>query len=178
MPRATQARISLATLNGMSREEFTHHFGGVLERSPHFAERVAGARPINSLDELHGAFVGEIERAPENDQLALLRAHPDLGDRLARLTASSSREQASAGLGALSPEQLGSFQRLNVAYRKRFGFPFIICARLHTKDSILAAFHSRLENSREAEFKTALDEVAKIARLRLQELVDVPTTFD
>jgi OHCU decarboxylase len=178
MPAATQARISLATLNGMSREEFTRHFGGVLERSPQFAERVAGARPVKSLDELRDAFVSEIKRAPENDQLALLRAHPDLADRLARLTASSSQEQASAGLDALSPEQLGSFQRLNVAYRKRFGFPFIICARLHSKDSILAAFHSRLENSREAEFETALDEVAKIARFRLQDLIDVPTSFD
>jgi OHCU decarboxylase len=178
MSAATQARISLATLNGMSREEFTRHFGGVLERSPQFAERVAGVRPINSLDELHGAFVAEIQRAPENDQLALLRAHPDLADRLAQLTASSTREQASAGLDALSTEQLAKFQRLNVVYRKRFGFPFIICARLHSKDSILAAFQTRLENSCEAEFKTALDEVAKIARLRLQDLVDVPTTFD
>jgi OHCU decarboxylase len=177
MSAATQARISLATLNGMSREEFTRHFGGVLERSPQFAERVAGARPFNSFDELHGAFVSEIKRAPEYDQLALLRAHPDLADRLARLTNASSQEQASAGLGTLSPEQFGSFQRLNVAYRKLFGFPFIICARLHSKDSILAAFHSRLENSEETEFKTALDEVAKIARLRLQDLVDVPPHF-
>jgi OHCU decarboxylase len=172
MPAATQARISLAVLNGMSREEFTRHFGGVLERSPHFAERVAHARPFHSLDELHCAFVGEIARGTENDQLALLRAHPDLADRLARLTAASTQEQASAGLDALSSEQLGKFQRLNVAYRKRFGFPFIICARLHSKDAILAAFQTRLENSREAEFKAALDEVAKIARLRLNDLVD------
>jgi OHCU decarboxylase len=173
MPAATQARISLAALNAMSRDEFTRHFGGVLERSPKFAERVASARPFRTLDELHGAFVGEIERAPENDQLGLLRAHPDLADRLARLTASSTREQTSAGLDALSPEQLGEFQRLNVAYRKRFGFPFIICARLHSKNAIIAAFQNRMENSRDAEFKTALDEVAKIARLRLQDLIDV-----
>jgi OHCU decarboxylase len=172
MPAAAQARISLAALNGMSREEFTRHFGRVLERSPSFAGRAAGARPFHSFDELHGAFSREIGRAPENEQLALLRAHPDLADRLARLTASSTQEQASAGLDTLSSEQLGKFQRLNVAYRKRFGFPFIICARLHSKDTILAVFQTRLENSREAEFRTALDEVAKIARLRLQDLVD------
>jgi 2-oxo-4-hydroxy-4-carboxy-5-ureidoimidazoline decarboxylase len=172
MPAATQARISLAALNEMSREEFTRHFGGVLERSPNFAARAAGAGPFRSLDELHGAFVGEVQRAPENEQLALLRAHPDLADRLARLTASSTQEQASAGLSALSAEELREFHQLNVAYRKRFGFPFIICARLNSKDSILAAFHARLKNSRETEFTSALAEVANIARLRLQDLVD------
>jgi OHCU decarboxylase len=172
MPAATQARISLATLNEESREEFTRHFGGVLERSPHFAERAAAARPFRSLDQLHGAFAGEIERAPEAEQLALLRAHPDLADRLARLTASSTEEQASAGLSTLSAEELREFQQLNVAYRKRFGFPFIICARLNSKDAILAIFRARLKNSRETEFKAGLDEVAKIARLRLQDLVD------
>lgn len=172
MPAAAQARISLAALNGMSREEFTHRFGGVLERSPHFAERAAGARPFSSSDDLHRAFVSEIERASEHERLALLRAHPDLADRLARLTASSTQEQASAGLNNISAEQLREFHRLNNAYRKRFGFPFIICARLHSKDTILAAFRARLENSRETEFTTALAEVANIARLRLQDLVD------
>jgi 2-oxo-4-hydroxy-4-carboxy-5-ureidoimidazoline decarboxylase len=172
MPAAAQARISLAALNGMSREEFAREFGGVLERSPNFAERAAGGRPFQSLDEMHGAFVGEVERAPEGEQLALLRAHPDLADRLASLTASSTREQASAGLGTLSEDEFRKFQHLNVAYRKRFGFPFIICARLNSKDTILASFRVRLKNSRETEFKAALDEVAKIARLRLEELVD------
>jgi len=171
MSAATQARISLTELNAMSREEFTRHLGAVLEYSPHFADRAAGGRPFTSLDDLHGALVSEMERAPESEQLALLRAHPDLANRLERLTASSTQEQTSAGLDALSAEQLGEFQRLNTAYRERFGFPFVICARLNSKDTILASFRVRLEHSREAEFKTALAEVAKIARLRLQDLV-------
>jgi 2-oxo-4-hydroxy-4-carboxy-5-ureidoimidazoline decarboxylase len=171
MPAATQARISLDALNGMSREEFTRHFGGVLERSPSFAGRAAGARPFRSLDELHGAFVDSIRIAPEDEQLALIRAHPDLADRIASLTASSTQEQASAGLSTLSSEEFRQFQQLNVSYRKRFGFPFVICARLNSKDTILAAFRARLKNSREVEFKAALDEVAKIARLRLEDLV-------
>ena len=154
----------------MSAEEFTRHFGAVLEHSPQFATRAAGRRPFTSLDELHAAFVSEIGRAPEAERLALLRAHPDLANRLERLTASSTQEQTSAGLDTLNAEQLGEFQRLNASYRERFGFPFIICARLNSKDAILASFRLRLENSREAEFATALAEVAKIARLRLQDL--------
>jgi 2-oxo-4-hydroxy-4-carboxy-5-ureidoimidazoline decarboxylase len=171
MPAAAQARISLAALNGMSREEFTRHFGGVLERSPHFVERAAEKRPFDSMGQLVAALAAEIARASESEQLALLRAHPDLADRLARLTAASTQEQTSAGLNNMSVEELREFHRLNVAYRKRFGFPFIICARLNSKDSILSAFRQRLENSREVEFPKALAEVAKIARLRLEDLV-------
>jgi len=144
MPAAAQARISLAALNGMSREEFTRHFGGVFERSPHFAARASAARPFDSGDDLHRAFATEIEHAPENEQLALLRAHPDLADRLVHLTASSTVEQASAGLDTLSEGDLREFHRLNTSYRKRFGFPFIICARLNSKDTILTAFRTRL----------------------------------
>jgi 2-oxo-4-hydroxy-4-carboxy-5-ureidoimidazoline decarboxylase len=173
MPAATQARISLAELNAMSREKFVRHFGSVLEHSPHFAERAFDARPFTSFDGLYGAFAREMDRASEDEQLVLLRAHPDLANRLERLTMSSTREQTSAGLDALSAEELGEFQCLNTAYRERFGFPFIICARLNSKDAILTSFRVRLENSRDAEFKTALAEVAKIARLRLQDLVDV-----
>ena len=172
MPAAAQARISLTALNGMGREEFTRHFGGVFERSPHFAARASAARPYDSVDDLHRAFAAEIEQASENEQLALLRAHPDLADRLVRLTASSSEEQASAGLDTLHAEDLREFHRLNTSYRKRFGFPFVICARLNSKDTILASFRTRLENSRETEFRTALAEVEKIARLRLQDLVE------
>jgi len=171
MPPAAQARISLAAVNAMARADFTAAFGGVLEHSPHFAERAAQAAPFASLDELHRAFLSEIERASRAEQLALLRAHPDLADRLVKLTASSTNEQASAGLDALSVGELAEFQRCNTAYRERFGFPFIICARLNSKDTILAAFRARLDNSPEVEFKTALGEVAKIARLRLADLI-------
>lgn len=171
MPPAAQARISLAAVNAMARADFTAAFGGVLEHSPHFAERAAKAAPFASLDELHRAFLHEIERASRAEQLALLRAHPDLADRLVKLTASSTNEQASAGLDALSAGELAEFQRCNTAYRERFGFPFIICARLNSKDTILGAFRARLDNSPEVEFKTALGEVAKIARLRLADLI-------
>ena len=172
MSAATQARISLAELNAMSREQFTRHLGAVLEHSPQFAGRVFESRPFKSSESLHGAFVHAIECAPDTEQLALIRAHPDLANRLEHLTAESTQEQSSAGLDELSAGQLREFQRLNTAYRKRFEFPFIICARLNSRDAILASFESRLKNSREEELKTALGEVVKIAHIRLYDLIE------
>lgn len=171
MSDAAHVRLSLIALNALPPAEFTATVGGVLEHSPHFSERAAEGRPFASLEEIHRALMAEVERAPEAEKLALLRAHPDLADRLLKLTTASTGEQASAGLNALSTEQLADFQRLNTAYRERFGFPFIICARMNSKEAILTAFHTRLDNSREQEFATALGEVSKIARLRLADLI-------
>ncbi|MBX6342995.1 MAG: 2-oxo-4-hydroxy-4-carboxy-5-ureidoimidazoline decarboxylase, partial [Thermomicrobiaceae bacterium] len=115
-----------------------------------------------------------VDAAPPERQRALIRAHPDLAGRLAvagELTAESAREQASAGLDRLSPEEFAEFTRLNQAYRERFGFPFVICVRDHSRESILAAFRARLANSEEQEVATALREIARIAELRLRDLV-------
>src|SRR5207245_4434389 len=111
--------------------------------------------------------------APVEQQVALLQAHPDLVGRAAlagRLSPESTGEQAAAGLDHLSPEEIATFTRLNSAYRDRFGFPFVICARENKKDSILAGFATRLRNSREQEIEIALGEVAKICYLRLSDL--------
>jgi OHCU decarboxylase len=108
--------------------------------------------------------------APHNRQLALIRAHPDLAGKAAvagELTAESTREQSSAGLDRLTPEEFARFTELNTAYRERFAFPFIICVREHTKASILGQFAERLGHSHDQEIAFALGEVAKIARLRL-----------
>jgi OHCU decarboxylase len=102
--------------------------------------------------------------------MALIKAHPDLVGR-AVLTAESEGEQAAAGLGNLSAEETESFRRHNAAYRERFGFPFIICARMNRKDAILEAFPRRLQNDAAAEKKTALDEIHKIAALRLHDIL-------
>jgi 2-oxo-4-hydroxy-4-carboxy-5-ureidoimidazoline decarboxylase len=116
-----------------------------------------------------------MRKASPDRQLDLVRAHPDLAGRLAQqqLTAESTREQASAGLNALSAAELENFQSLNDAYRNRFGFPFIICARLNARDAILRAMESRLRNSPAQEHETALAEIEKIARLRLEDAVKV-----
>jgi 2-oxo-4-hydroxy-4-carboxy-5-ureidoimidazoline decarboxylase len=111
-----------------------------------------------------------VARATEDEKLALIRAHPDLVGR-AVLTSESHGEQASAGLGALTAEEVALFERYNREYRERFGFPFVICARLNKKEAILRTFPERLEHSREKEIATALEEIYKIAELRLRDLV-------
>jgi len=134
------------------------------------AEKAAAARPYSSLDALHQAMVNAVQQAGEKAHLDLLNAHPDLVGK-AVLTAESASEQASAGLTQLSQEEVQKFRDWNRAYREKFGFPFIICARLNKKDAILAAFPKRLSQDRKTEITTALEEIAKIAKLRLEDAV-------
>jgi len=161
---------TIADANTLDRAGFVDLLGGVFEHSPWVAEGVTDQRPFADVAALHRAMVAVVAAAPEGAHLDLLRAHPDLAGKLARgggLTASSTAEQASAGLDRLSDEEYERFTALNDAYKARFGFPFIIAVREHTKASILDAFHRRLAHDRAAEFATALAEVAKIARFRL-----------
>ena len=114
-----------------------------------------------------------MKTADEEKQLALIRAHPDLVGKLAlagQLTRESTNEQAGAGLGKLSPEEVELFQKNNASYQAKFGFPFVICARLNKKEAILAGFERRLKNSRTEEVAAALAEIFKIAELRLRDL--------
>ncbi len=131
-------------------------------------------RPFTNLESLHRALCETVLKTDEEKQLALIRAHPDLVGRAAlagTLTPASNNEQTSAGLNRLSPEEVVLFQKNNSAYRKKFGFPFVICARLNNKEAILAGFERRLKNSRKQEIKTALEEIFKIAELRLRDLI-------
>jgi OHCU decarboxylase len=160
----------LAELNAATKEEFVRMVGPVYEHSPHFARRAAAKRPFADADHLRHALLQEVNHAPDEEQMNLIRAHPDLVGR-AVLTAESQGEQAAAGLGDLSAEERESFRRHNAAYREKFGFPFIICARMNKKDAILEAFPRRLQNDAAAEKKTALDEIHKIAALRLHDIL-------
>jgi 2-oxo-4-hydroxy-4-carboxy-5-ureidoimidazoline decarboxylase len=167
--------VRLAELNAMSAGAFRRTLGGVFERSPWIAGRALAARPFGSVEDLHAAMVAVVRRASSEERLALLRAHPDLAGRAARagaLGAASSAEQASAGLDRLTDEDYERFARLNVAYREKFGFPFIIAARQHDVRGILAAFEARLAGTPEAEMETALAQVFTITRLRLTSLVE------
>jgi 2-oxo-4-hydroxy-4-carboxy-5-ureidoimidazoline decarboxylase len=146
----------------------------VFEASPWIAAAAWEARPFADVDALHAAMVAAVERAPQPQRLALIRAHPDLAGKAAiagELTAESTREQAAAGLDRLTPAQFERITGLTAAYRERFGFPFVVCAREHTPDSIIAAAARRLESDTDEEEQTALSEIAKIARLRLADLV-------
>ncbi|NTU84748.1 MAG: 2-oxo-4-hydroxy-4-carboxy-5-ureidoimidazoline decarboxylase [Chloroflexales bacterium] len=164
------APITLAELNALDRAAFVGAVGHCFERSPWIAEAAWPQRPFASLADLHAALSAVLDGADEARQVALIRAHPDLAGRVAlagQLTAESAREQAAAGLTALSAEELARFSAYNSAYRERFGFPFVICARENKKEAILAALPARLASDRDAEIQTALAEIKKIARLRL-----------
>ncbi len=166
--------FSISQINQFSREQFIETFGKVFENSPWIAEAIWPERPFKDLQNLHAALCKTVFAAGENPQLELIQAHPDLVGRAAlsgNLTAESKREQTSAGLGDLTPEEIVLFQKNNRAYREKFGFPFVICARLNKKEAILHGFETRLKNSREEEIRAALEEISKIAYLRLQDIV-------
>ena len=160
----------LSQINGMTQEEFVRVAGPVFEHSPWIAERAAALRPFATREALHGAMMGVVRGADRGEQVGLIAAHPDLVGR-AVLTRESQGEQAAAGLMELSAEERAAFERYNREYKEQFGFPFVICARLNKKEAILKAFPERLQNSPEAERETALEEIGKIAWLRLQDLV-------
>lgn len=157
-------------MNHARRAEFVEVVGTIFEHSPWIAERVADARPFASLATLHDAMREEVGRASEEEKLALIRAHPDLVAQ-AVLTPESREEQAAAGLGGLTAEETALFGRYNREYKHRFGFPFVLCARLNKKAAILEAFPRRLQNSARQERATALAEIYKIAQLRLADLL-------
>ena len=164
--------MTLETLNASDQASFTAALGHLFEHSPWIATETWPRRPFRDARQLHAELCATLRAATPDRQLALIRAHPDLAGRLAQhrqLTAESAREQASAGLNQLTSAELEQFQRLNAAYRARFGFPFVICARLNAKDTILAAMAARVGNSPQTEFAAALGEIEKIAWLRLEE---------
>ena len=166
--------ISLAALNALAQDEFVRIVGSVFEHSPWIAEMTWAKKPFASVGNLHRALCEIVKNSGEEKQLALIRAHPDLVGRAAlagTLTRESTGEQASAGLNQLSPAEIILFQNNNAAYKAKFDFPFVICARLNKKEAILAGFESRLKNSQAEEIKTALEEIFKIAELRLQDLI-------
>jgi 2-oxo-4-hydroxy-4-carboxy-5-ureidoimidazoline decarboxylase len=165
---------TLAALNSSGREGFVATLGHLFEHSPWVAAETYDRRPFGSVDELDKALCATMWSAPSGRQMALIKAHPDLAGRLAQagqLTEASTKEQSAAGLDRLTPAEAAEIQTLNDAYKARFGFPFIICARLNAKATILAAMRARVGSSPEAEHSTALAEIAKIARLRLNEAI-------
>lgn len=166
--------LTLEQVNSLDATQFVARLGWLFEGSPWIAAEAWPARPFSSLNDLHIALCDVMYNAPPEKQVALIRAHPDLVGRAAlagTLTPESTSEQAAAGLDSLSPEEVEAFTRLNRAYRDKFGFPFVICARENKKGSILAGFEVRLGNTREEEIAAALREISQIAHLRLRDAV-------
>ncbi len=173
--KAIAGPVDMAPINAMDRAAFVVKFGGIFEKSPWVAEKAWEKRPFASLDDMHAAMVAVAKNAPAAQQLALLRSHPDLAGKEAQagaMTASSVAEQASAGLNALSPPEFAELSNLNAAYKAKFGFPFIIAVRMHTKEGIFFEFKRRLNNDTQTEFANDLQNVYIITRLRLNKLLD------
>jgi 2-oxo-4-hydroxy-4-carboxy-5-ureidoimidazoline decarboxylase len=164
-------RLSLSQLNALGRAGFVSRIGWVYEHSPWVAEQAWEHRPFATIEDLYAAMERVVEFALPEKKMALILAHPDLAGSLARageLTDASRLEQAGAGLSHLTPAQSAQMRDNNARYREKFGFPFIICARLNSSGTILDAFARRLENSRTQEIAVALGEISKIVRLRLE----------
>ena len=156
----------IAQINQMSQEEFVAVLGSVFEETPTIAQQTWLHRPFSDRADLHQKMVSIVEAMSQEDQLALIQAHPDLGSK-AKMAEASVQEQAGAGLDRLSPAKYDRFCTLNQAYKDKFGFPFIIAVKNHTQESILATFEHRLANSVDAERAQALIEIAQIAGFRL-----------
>ena len=172
--RAADTRLSIGDLNRMAVSDFATRFGDVAEHSPWVAERAAGARPFAGRGAVVDAFAAALRGAARDEQVAVLRAHPDLAGRAAvigALTETSRREQAGAGLDRLTPEEFERFTALNAAYTERFGIPFIFAVKGATKGMILAAFEERCANGRDVELTNAIDNVCRIMRFRIEDRV-------
>jgi 2-oxo-4-hydroxy-4-carboxy-5-ureidoimidazoline decarboxylase len=159
-------------LNRAPRAEFMARLGGIYEHSPWVAERAFMVRPFRNLDHLHQEMQVAMLAATAEEKLALIRAHPELLGRLeaAELTESSRSEQSGAGLDRCTAEEKARMQALNAQYREKFGFPFIVAVKGLDWGGIIARMQARLGNSREAELATALAEIGRIARFRLEAL--------
>jgi len=164
----------LSDLNACSRHDFVAALGNVFEYAPWIAEQAASARPFDGVQHLFNAMKAVVDQTTPELRLVLIRGHPDLANkarRAAGLTAESNAEQSGAGLDRLSDTEFEAFERLNSAYRAKFGFPYIVCARRHSKDSILRNFEGRLPNNIATEVQNSINEIFRIAALRVAELV-------
>jgi 2-oxo-4-hydroxy-4-carboxy-5-ureidoimidazoline decarboxylase len=166
---------TLEQLNQASADAFVASLSGIFEHSPWVAEAAALQRPYASIDALHHTMSRAVETSGETKQLALINAHPELAGKAAvrgELTEESTREQSGAGLNQCTQEEFDKLQALNRAYREKFGFPFILAVRGYDRHGIIANFEARVNNSRADEMRASLDQIYRIARFRLDELID------
>jgi 2-oxo-4-hydroxy-4-carboxy-5-ureidoimidazoline decarboxylase len=167
-------RYTLDQLNAMPEDAFVAALSGIFEHSPWIPRQAARERPFESVDALFEAMVSVVARAGSTRQLALINAHPELAGKAAvrgELTAESTREQSSAGLSQCTQAEFDKLQRLNREYRDKFGFPFILAVRGYDRAGILANFEARVSNDRDEEMRTSLEQIYRIARFRVDDLV-------
>jgi 2-oxo-4-hydroxy-4-carboxy-5-ureidoimidazoline decarboxylase len=162
---------SIAELNQINHEEFVNALGSVFEQTPSIAYQVWYKRPFANVTDLHQQMLNVTNTMSQAEQLALIQAHPDLGSKV-EMAEASVQEQSGVGLDQLTLAEFDRFQQLNQSYQAKFGFPFIIAVKNHTKASILEVFDRRLHNSSDVEIRQALAEIAQITWFRLLNLVE------
>lgn len=160
---------TLDTLNAMNLSEFASTLGGIFEHSPWVALGAYAHRPFASVEQLHEVMTNVVAKADKEKQLTLIRAHPDLGSR-AKMAEASVKEQAGAELNQLTAEEYKRITTLNKDYTEKFGFPFIFAVKGKTKEDVFASLEKRINNQPEKEFRTALEQIYKIAKFRLFDL--------
>jgi len=163
--------MTMAEINALDSPGFVEKIGWVFEDSPWVAGRALLSRPFGSLDDLCEKLNAQLLNATRAEQLTLLRAHPDLGTR-ARVSPGSAKEQSGAGLGRLTQKEYDQLLSMNNAWKKKFGFPFLYAVKGSDKFAIMEAMRRRLDSSLDEEFHEALQQVFRIARFRLEEIVD------
>ncbi len=161
----------LIQIDRMDRSQFVQALGEIFEHTPTVAAQAWYHRPFSSIEDLHQKMMAVVMGFDREQKLALARAHPDLGSKV-KMAPASVQEQAGVGLDRLTPDEHARFQQLNQAYLAKFDFPFIIAVKNHTKQSVLAAFDRRLQNSADAELATAIEEISQIARFRLLAIIE------
>ncbi|MBO9512584.1 MAG: 2-oxo-4-hydroxy-4-carboxy-5-ureidoimidazoline decarboxylase [Variovorax sp.] len=167
-------RFTLEQLNGCAPEFFCAALAEIWEHAPWVARGVVHKRPFATVEALHMAMVAVVAAQDVPARIAFYAGHPELAGEDARrgtMTEASVAEQGTLSLARLDEREAERWNALNRAYRLRFGFPFILCIRRHTRESALEAFERRLQHERATELTTALDEIAAIARMRLDRLV-------
>ena len=168
--------MALEELSSLGKSDFVARLGGVFEHSPWVAEQAWYRRPFGSLEELHRAMLGAVEAASQAQQLALVRAHPELAGTEAvegKLTAASTGEQGRLGFNRLSKKEFEEMSDLNRRYREKFGFPCIVALKLHRdRQSVMAEMARRVENQQEEEIRNALEQIGHIARGRLERMLN------
>jgi 2-oxo-4-hydroxy-4-carboxy-5-ureidoimidazoline decarboxylase len=163
--------VALEELSSLGKDEFVARLGGIFEHSPWVAEQAWRQRPFRSVEELHRAMVDVVNRASSEQQLNLIRAHPELAGGEA-LTVASTSEQARLGFHRLAKEELEEMNQLNRRYRDKFGFPCIVALKLHAeRRGVMAEMARRLGNSREEEIRNALEQISHITRGRLEKML-------
>lgn len=161
---------NIIQLNQMNQWEFTQVLGNIFECTPSIAEKTWYERPFKDVNDLHQKMIAVVNDMSINEQLTLIRAHPDLGSK-ARMAEASIKEQSGVGLDKLNPQEYDRFHFLNKAYQDQFGFPFIIAVRNHTKSSIIEAFEQRSHNTKIIEHQRAIAEIFQIAYFRLVDII-------